>query len=213
VAVIVVPDMRQCVDCEGWQPRDAYHFAPCGKLPSGTIVLRNYCRKCKSRRASKKVRSLDPSQREAYLTARRATVLRYERANPGAIRARKQKWAAQNRHDPKWRERRNAIARASYWRRKEFGRTWWDEPDYEPLTGTKASGLVDAGPFLAFARDVYPNADAQELARLFHIDGSGARRMFTGEHQRVSLAVVDRALTTGLGRPDLLETLYPLEAQ
>jgi hypothetical protein len=37
--------------------------------------------------------------------------------------------------------------------------------------------------------------------------------MFTGEHQRVSLAVVDRALTTGLGRPDLLETLYPLEAQ
>lgn len=72
------------------------------------------------------------------------------------------------------------------------------------------SDFVDARPLAAFMRDAYPGADYVTLAHLLKLDANVARRVFEGESGRIALAIVDRALTTGLGRPDLVNVLYPV---
>lgn len=71
--------------------------------------------------------------------------------------------------------------------------------------------LVDGAPLRDFARLAYPRLDTSTLAQLFRMDMHTARRVFE-EERRVALHVVDRALTVGLGRPDLLNVLYPFDA-
>ena len=70
---------------------------------------------------------------------------------------------------------------------------------------------VDPAPFLAYLAYRFPTWDLEELARLM---GISSRRMRDWAHgDRAELDAVDRALTRGLGRPDLLNVLYPVELE
>src|ERR1044072_3494996 len=105
----------------------------------------------------------------------------------------------------------NRAAYRARMRPKQFGRGWWDEPDYKEPRASKAMAMVPVGPLLEFMRKAFPGATHTELAQLLKLDSSNARRIFDGTHQRVSVVIIDRALTSGLGRPDLLDVLYPME--
>jgi hypothetical protein len=74
------------------------------------------------------------------------------------------------------------------------------------------SDLVDTGPLLNYLTAAFPGLDHVAYADLLKMDVSLMRRLLNGEHGHITLHVVDRALTHGLGRPDLLTALYPPEA-
>jgi RPA family protein len=150
----------------------------------------------------------NPEVAADYRARRALSARNYAKANPDTVRANQARWREKEYADPERLERRKTMNRASYARRKGFGRSWWDEPDYVPLV-LGNSGLLPIGPFIAFIHDAYPAADVPELARLLKLDGSSARRIFKGQHKFLATHVIDRALTTGLGRPDLLDLLYP----
>lgn len=71
--------------------------------------------------------------------------------------------------------------------------------------------VVDAGPFLEFLRSTFPGWAANELAELTG-HAASARRLqdiLACRQTTIELPTVDRFLTRGLGRPDLLNALYP----
>jgi hypothetical protein len=80
---------------------------------------------------------------------------------------------------------------------------------YQPPTGT-VDESVEALPFVLWVSGTFPGLSSEELGPRLLIDPRRLDAMFGGDQQRVSLHVVDRALTTGLGRPDVLNSLYPL---
>lgn len=101
------------------------------------------------------------------------------------------------------------IAKVNERRRERFR---YLHPNARRLRGPiyLQADFVDARPLAAFMRDAYPGADYVTLAHLLKLDANVARRVFEGESGRIALDIVDRALTTGLGRPDLVNVLYPV---
>jgi hypothetical protein len=75
--------------------------------------------------------------------------------------------------------------------------------------GAHLESIVPADPFLAYLGDAFPEASPEQLEDLTGIP-SRRFREFTYGKAVVSLDLVDRALTLGLGRPDLVAALYPL---
>lgn len=81
-----------------------------------------------------------------------------------------------------------------------------------PAIGGYEPGLhewVDPEPFLDFLRDTFGAVDPRDLEPILKIDAHRLNHL--REQRRVSLSVVDFVLTAGLGRPDLLNALYPME--
>lgn len=79
---------------------------------------------------------------------------------------------------------------------------------WEP--GAHLDVIVPADPFLAYLGDAFPEASPEQLESLTGIP-SRRFREFTYGQAVVSLDLVDRALTIGLGRPDLVAALYPYD--
>ena len=77
--------------------------------------------------------------------------------------------------------------------------------------GAHTETPVDAEPFLAFLRDAFPDATPESLESLTGIPARRFREFFVEGKSVVSLDLVDRAFTKGLGRPDLVAALYPME--
>lgn len=69
---------------------------------------------------------------------------------------------------------------------------------------------VDAGPFLAYLAMAFPDATSEQLETMLGIPSQRFRELNDGK-ERISISLIDRALTTGLGRPDLVAVLYPME--
>jgi hypothetical protein len=68
---------------------------------------------------------------------------------------------------------------------------------------------VDARPFITWLSTTFAGWEPGELAQLLGIPDRRIRELLSGQ-PRVTLDLVDRALTLGLGRPDLLNDLYPV---
>jgi hypothetical protein len=78
------------------------------------------------------------------------------------------------------------------------------------ISGAHLESIVDAEPFLAFLAEAFPDASPEELAALTGIPSRRFREFAMGKAV-VSLDLIDRAFTKGLGRPDLVVALYPME--
>jgi hypothetical protein len=76
--------------------------------------------------------------------------------------------------------------------------------------GAHLEAIVPADPFLAYLGEAFPDATPEQLEELTGIP-SRRFREFTYGKAVVSLDLVDRALTIGLGRPDLVAALYPYD--
>jgi hypothetical protein len=83
----------------------------------------------------------------------------------------------------------------------------------EPYRPPSCVEVVDAEPFRDFLAVMYPGMNAGEIATLiaFAVSDRRLREIFRGA-ATVELDTVDRFFTRGLGRPDLLNAVYPWES-
>jgi hypothetical protein len=79
--------------------------------------------------------------------------------------------------------------------------------------GSHGGERVNAGPLLELLRDMFPGWTAHQIALLagYTISDRRLRDVLNERQDHVELETVDRLLTRGLGRPDLLYVLYPLD--
>lgn len=70
--------------------------------------------------------------------------------------------------------------------------------------------LVPAQPFLDWIDDAFPRETPEAIETMIGLNPKTLRNLQEGQ-PTVSLSVIDVALTVGLGRPDLVMVLYPVE--
>lgn len=73
----------------------------------------------------------------------------------------------------------------------------------------EADEIVDAGPFVEWFTREFPRTSVRELSYALKVPERHLQALKAGEGATVSLDFVDRAVTLGLGRPDILNALYP----
>lgn len=132
----------------------------------------------------------------------------------------RREWSAKNpeRQQEAWRrydeQRRQDAdvrgARRAYWRER------WRKEHPNPR-GSIAPGqkrvMVPADPFCSWlATEVGGHVSSNSLAATLGISATLVRTVLDGTRTRVSLDVIDRAVTN-YGRPDLLDTLAPIPAR
>lgn len=218
-------DPRECPRCERFL--DAEHFYAKGKNEDGSARGRaTYCKDCsremqrkpngyKARRkrskAEERMRSAayyaklkrDPERMEVYRATRREQARkRYERAKTdpklaaslrrAQARSRKKR-RVENAVDDRIRRRDQTDPISLY-------------PDAIEAFDGDAPDWVPAEPFLAWLAMTFGDNAPPELALLVGHDLERFRRQVA-----ISLGVVDRVVTHGLGRPDLVESLYPFD--
>jgi hypothetical protein len=85
-------------------------------------------------------------------------------------------------------------------------------PEPKPKPRPKPEIYVNAGPLAAYLRMTFPHLPASEIALALTVPERRLRPIMAGTDDRVTLAWVDKAVTRGLGRPDLLNQLYPVDS-
>lgn len=212
-----VGEVKTCVRC-GPMPLDLEHWRP-HKRPGGRISWD--CRKC------------------ANEAARRADLKAMADPEKGpAARARKRAWARQ--HRAKHRDRYRDATKRYYdrvmatpeghaevivskrlsrrLRAEREGRTYAipNRPTVEPyrqVAHGKGSETVPVGPLVAYLERTFPGWNPGEIASHAGnaVSGRLVYRLLVERVGNVELDAVDRLVTHGFGRPDLLLALYPLE--
>jgi hypothetical protein len=229
--MIPVPEVRTCRNCEQRLPIDVHHFAVNGPpRRDGVQGYRRTCRRCQARQSNERQKRLrrDPELGPEFRVKAAAWKRDWARRNPERSHAIQKRYRDKQMADPElharlldrirryyherpdYREKRLHYMRARYWREKRIGLTGWtDEPDYEAATSN--SPRVSTQPLLALLAETFPGADSVQIAAALDWDYTHARRVIEGEYRHICLHVVDRLVTEGLGRPDLLGVLYPYE--
>jgi hypothetical protein len=222
---------KRCPKCGKTKP--ASKFGRRRHPKSGQWLLQSYCKPCHVKanrqwsrtpkgRAAHQAKAAKAYARDKAdperMAKRRATAAKVQRdrrrKDPEAIRAAYERWRERLKADPDRHQLLLAKRRIGHRikREREAGtlelrRGHRGSEDYE--TPTHVSDLVDAGPLREFVREAFPGVGTVQLAAILLMDCTNAQRIFEGGQQHVTLFVVDRALTHGLGRPDLLNVLYP----
>jgi hypothetical protein len=201
---------KVCRDCQRELPLTAEHF-----YTKGNGKWDTYCRPCRRARTKRAhdARMKTPeglAEVRAYQRRKQAT---YRERHPERERkARQRRWsrikADAPRHDQLNVNRR--IDARLMGITAEGQRTRVATDAYRPPYSTEE--LVDAEPLIRFLRDAFPGADHIALAEVLDANTTMMMRLVSGRQPQVALHVVDRMLTVGLRRPDLVAALYPLEA-
>jgi hypothetical protein len=187
---------------------------------TGKPVPDSYCKAC--RRTLARERLLDPETHARDLARRRAAY-RKRREN--------QQWLAEERERHRLRQaalrlknpgESAELQRFHYWSEAERnGRALGEREKAIPRYGPRRHYQrpsnhngegVPAEPLIAYIRHCYPGWTPYEIARLaapHSVSVDWVRRLLQREAGKVELEAVDRFLTHGLGRPDLLLALYP----
>lgn len=179
---------------------------------------------------------LDPERAERKRAqGREAARRRRERAKEdeavrAAIRAARKRWEAKVYADPVRHEATLEAVRERYWLRSlllsldpERYATYVAERrmDARLRTGavaakptaidawTRRRDDVPARPFLDWIDEAFPGKSPESIESATGLNAKTLRNMRA--QSVVSLGIVDAALTVGLGRPDLVAALYPVE--
>lgn len=226
---------RRCVRCKRIQA--AIEFYPKVRNEDGSIRTRqSSCRTCVNnrRRADRQERGerqsreeinrkarerysryrLDPEKAERMRKqAREGARRRRERAKRDAairesIQAAQRRWYEKLYADPE-RHADYLVTIRIYGRsRRDSGRIIASVPDAYRHDRT----LVASGPFLAYLAEAFPGESPEQLEKRI---GLAARTLREIDSRNgvglVELETVDNAFTRGLGRPDLVAALYPIE--
>lgn len=229
---------RECPQCERLLAADAFHAK--SRNEDGSIRTRQtYCKECVRERqrerngAEPRKPPMSPeerrAQRRAYYYEVAADPVRAERRRENkreyqerrrkqakvdqsvadAIRATAKRYRDRVRNDPDaWRDRL-AEQRIRY-RGENAPSRFWSTANGAWTGGAHIEEIVDTTPFVEFLDAVYPDASSEQLESIFGIPSTRFRELRRGKGN-VSLDLIDRAFTIGLGRPDLVAALYPLE--
>jgi hypothetical protein len=218
--MILPPDFKQCRTCKGLLPDDRDHYSQ-HRHRDGRIVTDTECRPCSAARSRERYhRNMeDPYLRKLEQAARRE----WNRRNPRKVKAmaeRKRTTRAEHyakrTATPEQREAILDAQRIAYALRKEReGRTTRPLPSRKGSTGLYSRSLrvaehFDPEPFRRWVTRTYPDTPLPDLAKVLGVNDRTLTAVMTGEMLTVSVRFVDRAFVS-IGRPDLLNTMYPLE--
>jgi hypothetical protein len=133
---------------------------------------------------------------------------RYIQSHPDRVREIQRRYRQSVQADPDRRARHNAVQRINY--RLRAGRPVRPGAADEPYRQAPTrSEWLDPRPFLDWLAATFPDAYQPDLARKLRLDLKTLTNVLERRHAHVCLSVVDRALTA-VGRPDLLNDLYPM---
>lgn len=228
---------RQCPRCE--RDLEAEHFYAKTRDEDGNIRTRQtLCKDCmrevqrerggfKARsRESDEVRRLkrrerylrmmaDPERRERQREAKREQARRRrERAKTdaavdAAIRAATKRHYDRIRNDPEAWQFKLEDQRIRY--RGTNNPRFMHTVAVGAYRGPSYADTVEVGPFLSYVAGAFPDASPEQLEKVLGIPARRFREFIDEGKERVSLDLVDRAFTLGLGRPDLVTALYPYD--
>jgi hypothetical protein len=211
--IVLHAGFRHCTGC--WRILPKANFNAKTRGPDGEPrTFQSRCRPCARRRqrqltgakpkpaplTAEELRERQAKQRVAYVEA--------IRADPAKLAA----WRATRRMDAKLaRDRkRGGPPRRKYPQRRMLAKrrvslAW---------AGPSRAETVPAAPLRAYIGRRFPGFEAGEVAVAVGeaVSYKGLHRLLTDRVDRIELDFVDRFLTRGLGRPDLLDALYPYEA-
>jgi hypothetical protein len=230
--------MKRCPKCGDTKPLSAFYAR---KDRHGQMVQAGYCKECKreagrewARRPENRERTLaqararyEASKADPELVSRRRArdrerQRRYRAADPERYRDNNRRWRERMLADPERKTRllagRRIYARVA--RERITGKlegAWRSETTAEPyrqVAHGKGSELVPAAPIVGYLRRTFPGWKPGEIATHTHnaVSGRLIYRLLVEGSGNVELDAVDRLVTHGLGRPDLLLALYPIEA-
>lgn len=202
--IIVNEAYKFCPRCRRCLPRTHRNFYFNGEKVS-------WCRRCKRQGSAEYRRQMTPEQRQRLREQSRVSRAKNRRLQP----EREQAWQAAN-----WRRVKADAERYVRWRQDR-------RIDYYLRTGGEAtisgrggavgayrqrlieSERLDPEPFRAWLTQTYGDLTPLAMTRRLAIDVRTLTNILDGAYSTVSLLVVDRVLTR-LGRPDLLNDLYPI---
>jgi len=214
--IVVADGWKRCSRCRLFLP--AVEAFSSRRTRKGTPAFDSYCRVC--RRDLARARRSNPVFRERDKARARAAYHR-RRQDPlwvAVERNRKAALARQTRAlDP---ERTAETQRFAYWKAREDAG--------HPLVRTRAlehgprlhyrppskADVVPAEPLLRYLRHAFHGWKPGEITSAHGgVIGRRLLEAFNGRQDMLDLDAVDRFLTIGMGRPDLLNELYPLESR
>lgn len=228
----------RCVEQGRTEILDAENFYAKDRNPDGSIKTRGtYCKRC-CRERQRELRGHRPKdmsrQSEAARRMRRKAAYARLKRDPeraAKLRAAKREQARRRRERAKTDPAVDAAIRATtkrhYDKLRNDPQLWEDklidariryrDAKESEVRETNAVGAyrapsakdaVDAEPFLAYLQVAFPDASSEALEALTGIPSTRFREIKRGK-ERLTLDLIDRALTRGLGRPDLVAALYP----
>lgn len=169
----------------------------------------------------------DPAFAEAQREKnRRANARRRALMTPEKLEAERQRSREYRRrvrlHDKQTRERQAQDARiravlhngGALDKDRSVAASRWDKvtAEHKPINGQPTEDeAVDPAVFVEWCKRTFPGMGLTTLAALLNVHERRLRSYFDGDVKRVSLGWIDVAVTRGLGRPDLLQDLYPME--
>jgi hypothetical protein len=192
---------KTCRDCKRDLPRTRRFFYTTGTHADGSARWDSYCRRCRRARTRRswQARRSTPEGLEAMRAYYRENKRTYRALHPEAEKeARKRRWARivadPKRHRQVNRNRRRYVAKLR-----------------APYRPPHKNEVVPAAPLRTFLVQRFPGWESFEIAAVAHhaVSPRLLYRVFHQQAQVLELDAVDRLLTAGLGRPDLLNTLYP----
>lgn len=196
----------------------AYKFCPRCKLclpRTRTFFYFNndkvsWCRSCKREGAREYRQTMNAAQRARMREGSRRSRNKVRHENP----QREHDWQAANwrrvKADPKRWVTCRQDRRIDYYLRVGHG----CEAPHSGAVGAYRKTLgegerLNPEPFRTWLTETFPGVDAVQLAYALRMDLKTLRNILEGVYATVSLPVVD-GVVTRLGRPDLLNDLYPL---
>lgn len=196
--------MKWCPRCQQWLAMDAFAVYSSGRVASA-------CRPCRrvyvaAYRARPDVRARNKVLARERHRARMATdpVYREKKRRQGA--------ETSARRD---RDERNEAARFQYWKNAgERPRAKAMFPSRQHYRKPTRVEVVTPEPLLEFIGARFDGWESYEIAALAGeaVSERWLSRLIRERPPVVELDAVDRFLTLGLGRPDLLNDLYPIAA-
>lgn len=205
--MILPPEFRTCTACGTRQPLDDHHFSQ-HRRKSGGVTLD--CRRCRSAAGKRRLERIyaDPERHRQYKAKRNALVRRQRQTPRGQARMAAAQRRYVERHYADVIIRNRMLYRIRLDREGADGRGTAIEP-YRPPS---CKDNVSAAPFKEFLCAYFPGKSAETIASETR-DVVPDRRLWDVLHGHpvVQLPTVDTFLTHGMGRPDLLEVLYPYE--
>lgn len=223
--------MKTCPKCGVTKPESEFYAR---KRPNGTLRYGGYCKVCKrdiqrvwarlpenrAKAAARKRARYQRENQDPEAVARRRkrdreAKRRWRAANPGRAAANTRRWRDGLQSDPERyathlsQRRIDKRIRAERVTGKIEG-GWIEADAMDAHRPPSLKDAIPAEPFVAWIRDEFHGAEPSTIAIALHIPDRRVRALLNGELDRVTLDFVDRAFTRGLGRPDLLNMVYPI---
>ena len=205
---------KRCPKCGETKPRTRRYFVVVKHRGRGRKLLYKHCRVCdreRQRRVRDEIKA-DPVRRARYAAKHReAQRARYAK-DPERRREEQRRWRARLMEDnPEHYVEIVLIPR----RFRREGRTYFEQ-GMETYRAPSKMETLPVGPLRDFILSQFPGWEAHEVAQAtgYVLNPDTLRRLLgdkLGNGEVVALDLADRLLTKGLGRPDLLNALYPPE--